>query len=283
MKDDKLKAPPITEDKAKESVVGVEKEVVTPSDAAEANAQAEKERLAANKQPEQKPVFNSETSYKELLERHSRQEKSYKELQKHATQQSMKAAELEKKLDQVLSTLAKATEVEIDPQQFIRDVNERGHVPIVDLIHKEVDKVRQALKEEHGTITSAQENKIARLEADLTIERMGRDTKNFPGFDELSQSFGEILDDPECPVRPDLPIYDQLKALYNIAKTRSADQAVILAKEEGKKEAENQIAKEAKAHTAGGGKTAGVTEPDWDNMPLEKHRKLLVDTYGIRE
>jgi len=282
VKDDKVEAPALA-DKVESPIDGVQKEVASPSDAAEVNKVAKEELSAANKQPEVKPAFNPETSHKELIERYTKQERSYKELQKHATQQSMKAAELEKKLDKLLTSFEKATQVEIDPQQFIRDVNERGHAPIVELIGKEVEKVRNALIEENGKITSAQETKIYKLEADLLIERMGRDTKNFPGFDEMKEKFGEILDDPECPVREDLPIFDQLQALYNIAKTRSADTAVILAKEEGKKEAENQLAKEAKAHTAGGGKTAGTTEPDWDNMPLDKHRKLLIDTFGIRE
>lgn len=283
MKDDKHEAPAIEADKVEKPIEGNDKEVASPSDAAEVNRVAKEELSAANKQPELKPAFNPETSHKELIEKYSKQERSYKELQKHATQQSMKAAELEKKLDKLLTSFEKATQVEIDPQQFIRDVNERGHAPIVELIGKEVEKVRNAIIEEHGKITSAQETKIYKLEADLLIERMGRDTKNFPGFDDMKEKFGEILDDPECPVRQDLPIFDQLQALYNIAKTRSADTAVILAKEEGKKEAETQLAKEAKAHTAGGGKTAGTTEPDWDNMPLDKHRKLLIDTFGIRE
>lgn len=282
MKDDKVETPAAEgAEKVESPIEGNEGK--SPSDAAAVNAEAKKEVEAANKAKEQKPAFNLEASHKELLDRHGRLDKSYKELQKHATQSSMKAAELEKKLDQVLTHLAKSAEVEIDPQAFVRDVNERGHLPIMELIKKEVDSVRTALEKKSGELSESQELKIAQLEAELYIERMKADSKNFPGFADLQEQFGEILDDPNCPIRQDLSVLDQLKALYNIAKTRSAEQAVALAKEEGKKETEKQLAKEAAAHTAGGGKTPGTTEPDWDNMPLDKHRKLLVDMYGIRE
>lgn len=282
MKDDKVETPAAEgADKVESPIEGNEGK--SPSDAAVVNAEAKKEIEAAKKPVEQKPAFNAETSHKELIDRHAKLDKSYRELQKHATHSSMKAAELEKKLDQVLTHLAKASEVEIDPQQFVRDVNERGHLPIVELIKKEVDSVRTALEKKSGELSEAQELKISQLEAELYIERMKADAKNFPGFAELQEQFGDILDDPNNGIREDLPVLEQLKALYNIAKTRSAEQAVALAKEEGKKDAEKQLAKEAAAHTAGGGKTPGTTEPDWDNMPLDKHRKLLVDMYGIRE
>lgn len=283
MKGDKTETPAAEPAEKVESPIEGADAKETPTDAAAVNDQAKKEIEAATKPKDQKPAFNVETSHKELIDRHGRLEKSYKELQKHATQSSMKASELEKKLDQVLTHLAKSSEVEIDPQQFVRDVNERGHVPIVELIKKEVDAVRKSLEGKYGELNSAQELKVSQLEAELHIERMKADAKNYPGFADLQEQFGEILDDPNCPIREDLPVADQLKALYNIAKTRSAEQAVALAKEEGKKETETQLAKEAAAHTAGGGKTPGTTEPDWDNLPLDKHRKLLVDMYGIRE
>lgn len=268
------------QDKVETPVEGNAKEVTSPADVAKTGKEVKSTTTNASA-----PVssFNPETSFKALQDQYSKLERSYRESQKFGTQSSMKAAELEKKLDKLTEMFAKATEAKIDPQQFIRDVNERGHLPIVELLQKEIAKATQALKDEYETKLSSTEDRALRMEADWQRDRLAADVTNFPNYRELEKQFGDILDEPNCPVRADLPIREQLVALYQIARNRNAENAVKQAHAEGKQEAEKELVKEAKTAVTGGGKAPGTTVPNIDGMSVDDARKALVGIYGIAD
>jgi len=276
---DKLDAPQV--DNATEPVVGgTDGTEVTPPVAPKGN---EVPNEAANKVSTEPAGFNAEISYKELQDRYGKLDKSYAEIRRAYTQSSQKAAENEKKLDQMMKMLAKATETPIDPQQFIRDVQSRGHEPILELIQRENKKAREELEAEYGKVLQENQSYVASLEAKFLKEQMRGDSVNFPGFKELEPVMAELVEDPALPIDPNAPIDVQMRALYKLAKSRSADDAIKKAHEEGARAKEKELAKEASTTIAGGGRTTGTTVPDWSKLSPDEHRKKLIELYGIAE
>lgn len=276
---DKLAAP--TQDNADKPVVGGTDGTESTPPVAPKGDEALKD--TATKTPSEPAGFNAETSYKDLQERYGKLDKSYSEIRRAYTQSSQRAAEYEKKLDQMMKMLSKATETPIDPQQFIRDVQSRGHEPIVELINREKQKLQADFEDQYGKVLKENQSYIASLEARFLKEQMRNDEANFPGFKDLEPVMADLVEDPNLPIDPNAPVNEQMKALYKLARARSADDAILKAHEEGARAKEKELAKEASTAVAGGGRTAGTTVPDWSKLSPEEHRKKLIELYGIAE
>lgn len=270
----------LKEETAGKTIEGNEKEANVTTDVSK-GSEAGKGTTA--KTEEAAAGFNPETRFNELADRYAKLEKRHKDAERFGTQSSMKAAEMEKQLKALSEQIAKLSETPIDPQEFLRDVNKRGHLPIMELVKKELEKQARQLSESYeAKLTAAEDNRL-HMEADWTRDRLAADATNFPNYRELEKTFGDILDEDPCPVRADLPIRDQLVALYQVARNRNAEKAVKLAHAEGKQEAEKELVKEAKTAVTGGGKAPGTTVPNIDNMNVDDARKALIGIYGVAD
>ena len=151
------------------------------------------------------------------------------------------------------------------------------------MIQKEREKLASELETKYGKIIQEGNTRTQSLEAQFLKEQMRHDDVNFPGFKELEPIMGDLLDDPALPIRDDAPIAEQMQALYKLAKSRSADDAINKARAQGAADKEKELAKEANTTIAGGGKQAGTTVPNFDKLSVDEHRKALIGLYGIAE
>ena len=243
-----------------------------------------KETAPAKEIPAQKTeavssVFDAQKNYDVLRSEFEKVSKNYSELRKEFTRRTQNESELQKKMDSLLETISKATETPINPEQFIRDLQTQGPKALEPHFKKWVEPI----KIEYDKALEEKDNHIFALQRDFTLARMRTDSSNYPDFTKLETVMKEIAEDDNCPVDFDKPVNEIYHALYKLAKDRSAEQAVKLAHEEGKKDAELQLAKEAKTTVAGGGKTGGTTVPNWDKMSADKMRDVVAQLHGIAD
>ena len=135
-------------------------------------------------------------------------------------------------------------------------------------------RIKDATKEYQESIA---EMKKANATQKYELEFMKRstDSEHYPDFAKLEDKMVEIAKDPHCAVDKTAPIEQQLDAYYRLAVDSSSGKAVKEAHAQGKRDAEKQLAKEAKTNIAGSGKGTGGNPVDLYNVPLEQLEKLL--------
>jgi hypothetical protein len=224
--------------------------------------------------------FNVQQSYEELQSKFDNLNKSYGEIRKSFTQRSQESAALQKKLDEVYDTLRKATETPIDPAQFIRDLQTQGPKALQPHFQKWLEPIKVDYE---GRLSEANSKNLA-LETEVNLMRRRSDATNYPDFIKLEPVMKELSDDPNCPVNWNMSIADCIDTLYKLAKDRSAEQAVEEARKLGKDSADSKLAREAKAGTAGGGKSVSTSTPDLNKITdIDELRKVVAAQIGVAE
>lgn len=206
-------------------------------------------------------------------------DKNYSELRREFTRRTQHDSDLQKKFDNLVEMFSKATEKPINPEQFIRDLQTQGPKAL----EPHFQSWLKPIKETYDKQLSDKDNAIFELSRDIELERRAHDVTNYPDFNKLRPIMTQIAEDENCPVNFAQAPGAILDALYKLARDRSAEQAVILAKEQGKKEAELQLAKESNSTIAKGGKSGGSAIPDWSKMSAEKMREVVANLHGIAD
>lgn len=232
-----------------------------------------------DKKGEPTKVFDAQKDFEALRTEFDKTSKSYKELRRESTRWSQERAELQKQLDSLGELLTKATETPVDPVQFLRDLQTQGPKAL----EPHFQKWSKPMVEKYEKAIAERDSSLFQIQRDFALERRRNDGTNYPDFKKLEDTMREIAEDEKCPVdfnqHPDA-IYD---ALYKLARDRNAEQAVKLAKEQGKKEKELELAKEANASIASGGKSGGSQIPNFDKMSAEKMREVVAQLHGIAD
>jgi hypothetical protein len=226
-------------------------------------------------------VFDAQKNYDAMVSKYDALNKSYSEIRKEFTRRTQHESELQKKMDSLFKMMSDATETPIDPEQFIRDLQSQGPKALEPHFKKWVEPIQT----EYSKAIEERDSKILKLETMSELERRRRDSESYPDFSKLESVMQEIVDSDDCPVNWNLGVGECYDLLYKLAKDRSAEEAVKIAREEGKKDAEKRLAKEANTAVAGGGKSPGATEPNWDELRNDpkKLREVVAQLYGVAD
>jgi len=239
----------------------------------------DKTKDSAKKSEPDSNVFDARKGYDELKANFDKTTKSYQELRRESTRWAQERSDFQKKLDTLADLLSKATDVPIDPAQFIRDLQAQGPKALEPHFNKWVTPI----KDQYEKTIHDRDEQIFQLQRDFALSARRGDKVNYPDFEKLEETMKDIAEDNNSPVdysKSPAEIYD---TLYKLAKERNAEQAMRLAKEEGKKEAESRLAKEAASKIAGGGKSAGTLVEDWSKMSAEKMREVVAQLHGVAD
>ena len=223
---------------------------------------------------------NEQQDYDALKTELEQKTKSYDELRKKSTQDWQAAAELKKTHDEMQESLELAINKlnetaikKVDPAQFMEDLQTKGPAALDE--HLDIKgKIDAARKEDRDSIMALKKT-AASQNYELAFMKRVYDTKNYPDFAELEDKMTEIAADPHCPVDKHAPVEQQLDSYYRLAVDSSSGEAVKKAREEGKLDAEKQLAKEAATNIGGSGKGTGGTPVDLHSIPLDRLEKLL--------
>jgi len=230
-----------------------------------------------------KPVAKNEgqdaqISYDALIEKYDAITKNYGELRKEFTRRTQYESELQKKIDALTSTINKATEEPINPEQFFKDLQTQGPKAFEPLWAKR----ETALRDEFSKVLEQEQTQRVTMEYKMGKILRRMDNANYPDFAELEPVMAELASDESVPLDMSRTPDEVLDTLYKLAKNLNADNAVKKAREVGRQEAESQAAKEANASVAAGGKTGSVTNPA-DIKDINKLRQYFVNQIGEGE
>lgn len=238
-------------------------------------------KKSADNSDDQKSIeSNEQQDYEKLKAELEQKTKSYDELRKKSTQDWQQAAEmktrheeLENSLKTAINKLNETAKQKVDPAQFMEDLQTKGPAALDEYLGIE-EKIKASTKEHRETITEMKKT-VATQKYELEFMKRSNDSEHYPDFAKLEDKMVEIASDPHCPVNKTAPIEQQLDAYYRLAVDSSSGKAVKQAHEQGKRDAEKQLAKEAKTNIAGSGKGTGGTSVDLYKVPLEQLEKLL--------
>lgn len=223
------------------------------------------------------PEFDARTSHESLMAELARQGKSYAELRKEFTRRTQNETALQKKLDNLTAIISKAAEVPVDPEQFFKDLQTQGPKAFEPLFQKERE-----------TLQSAHEEKMRALEDRVTMseyraEKFARlqDADNYPDYRKLEPLMKQLAEDENTPIDFERSPSEVLDALYKLARTLSAEDAIKQARFQAKQEAEVALAKESATSVASGGKAGVPTDPS--KLQGADLRKWAVQQFGESE
>ena len=199
-----------------------------------------------------------------------RLQKSYKEAQGFTTKQAQANAELRRQFaalqnshKSVADTLAKAMRAPHDPDQFLQELKTKGPDYLNELLDK---RLQESMK------PYAERADRADLKATVTEMRHNKDA--YPDFDKLSEDMAKIAQTPGA-IPADLPIDEYMDALYNAARLLRAKDAVKEAEANGRKQAEESLARESRTTVVGGGKQGATKEIDPKTATLAQLKEML--------
>ena len=239
---------------------------------------AETEGQATSAQTSQ-PSFDVQRSYEELRKQFTKVTQDYSKDRRTWNQTLSELQHLKQLQGQLAEQLSKATEVPIDPAQFLTDLQTHGPKAMDGYVNKRIESATAHIQSAYVE----QANRA--LDLELRLERMARrmDTENYPDFKKL-EPIMEELSDPASNIsidwnQPVGVIYD---TLYKLARSKSSDNAVKAAEEFGRKSAEEQLGKEARTAvpTSGG---AGAPVDPTKVKDISKLREYFVSQLGEAE
>jgi hypothetical protein len=108
-------------------------------------------------------------------------------------------------------------------------------------------------------------------------------SEKYPNFTDLEPTMQELVNSGTVTWEDSQPIGDVIDHLYNLAKTRHSEEAIKQAEAHGKQKAEAELANEAKAAVATGGKGVSTSPADLQKMPLDKLEQLAIQLHGIAD
>lgn len=209
-------------------------------------------------------------------------EKSYNELRKKLSEQGAERNEYRKQFEalttqqkQILEALAKATERPYDPDQFMEEFKTQGPTYLQKLVEEKLNKEKQTFQEELGGL----KEELEALQIERAVEARKQNKEKYPNFAELESEMAAIFN-ANANFYLQLPLNDRVDALYNQAVLRHSQEALKVAGELGKKQAQAELANEAKSGVAGGGKATGSSAADFSKMSASDMRKHFVSQIG---
>lgn len=166
---------------------------------------------------------------------------------------------LEKTLKELASGMAPLLHKETyDPNQFMEDLRAQGPKYISDLMQKQREAI---LADTEAKVTSLSST-VTELQTERAVERMKSDTEKFPGFKDLEPDMVKIYESNRALFDGQHEkLEDKIEALYNAAKLQRSPDALKQAEALGRKKTEEELAREAHAAGAGGGKAGAVNTP----------------------
>jgi phage-related protein len=231
---------------------------------------------AQNVTPAQ-PEFDPRKSYETL-------EKSYKELQRFSTQTAQERAELRKQLQsleqshkQLSTSLTSALQPQVDPQQFIEDLNKLGPKALEKYFAEREAAIENKFKETYGSQVEQIQAQYNQMMIEREIDRRKADAVNYPGFADLEPIMEQMARDENMALDLTRNPSQVLDALYKLARASHSDTAIQQAEKFGRQQAEAGLAKEAKTSVAGGGKGSGnaIDPKKMTSVQLKNHFQSL--------
>jgi len=261
-------AAPAAEGQAVEST---NTEIVQENNQANAPVTDQAVKVPTDTLPTTVPGFDAKTSYDQL-------QKSYGELRKEFTRRTQHESELQKKLDNLTGLIAKATEVPLNPEQFLKDLQTQPQKALEPLFAKQIEGV----KSEYSQTIEGLNQRLSLSE--FRAERLARvlDGDNYPDFKKLEPLMKQLADDENTPLDFNREPGEILDALYKLARTLSMESAIQEARTIGRKETESQLQKEAATSVVTGGKSGIPANPS-DIKDMAKLRQYFVSQIGEAE
>lgn len=221
------------------------------------------------------PAFDPRQSYDGLKSQFENLNKSYSEIRRAYTQSTQGYSDLKKQMDQMVKALSEATKEEISPEDFMKSLQSQGV--------KAFDPLRQQwtteVKSEYEKALEERDTQITQIQTQFEVMRRELDQTNYPDFAKLKPVMNELANSENCPVDFNQPVGVIYDALYKLAKTLSAENAVKEAHSRGVKDAQANLAKEAGTAVATGGKAGSINNPA-DIKDLKKMREYFVSQIG---
>lgn len=210
-------------------------------------------------------------------------EAKYKELQRAYTQETQRRSQLEKqwggvssKLEEQAKILADLRKQPYDREKFLNEFQEKGPEVLRPIWSEDINSV----KAEYSKQVEQLNNHVEALQWKSTLGDFRSDSENYPDFKKLEPTLLEMLDDPNCPVDFSKPKAYVVEALYRLARQTSSAEAIKEAEAAGRKSAEASLVRESKTTVTGGGKAAGISQPDLSKMSVKELRDYYVGLNG---
>lgn len=166
---------------------------------------------------------------------------------------------LEKTLKQLSEGMAPLLHKETyDPNQFMEDLRSQGPQFVLDLVKKQ----REAILADTDAKVNGLSATVTQLQTERAVERRQADKDSYPDFKELEQDMVKTYESNRALFDSQYEnLEDKIDALYNAAKLQRSPDALKQAEALGRKKSEEELAREAHAAGAGGGKAGAVTVP----------------------
>lgn len=267
VKENEHQTPPVgSEPTPKDNEVPVNK---TGGEGNDDDPSARLEALQAEKELLEKRYKDAERKITELGQDRSETRRNFENL-------SSAIVDLRQQLKTVTKKPLPSTE------EFIKAINTKGVEPIMDLINDVVSEKTSQFE----SASSEKDEAYMKMELEFEKMKMESDTTNYPGFKELWPEIQKLAADEAAPVNYSAGVKPALHALYKLVKSDHSGDAIKAAEAEAAKRKEEQLAREANAGTAGGGKKgsgAGMTDAEMRKMDTAKLRELVASVHGVAD
>lgn len=198
-----------------------------------------------------------------------------KKLQEQGTEKNTYARDLTSLREQIKTlsdAFTKATAKPFDFGQFLEDLQARGPEALFAAIQ---DPLKAQQKQYEDKINSLEAN-LQEIGIERAVESARVNTDRYPNFKDLEASMVDIWTSGGFPFDPSkMKVSEIVDKLYNLARIRHSEDAMKAAEQLGKQRAEKELAKEAKAAVAGGGKPIAPAPVDPNSLSLEELRSKI--------
>lgn len=159
-----------------------------------------------------------------------------------------------------------------DPDQFIEDLRTQGPDYFRNLLQKE----REALLAGTNEKISGMEQTLNNVLIDKVVASRLANTAKYPDFKLLEQDMADIYTENTALFDAKYPNLDEkVDALYNAAKLQRSPDAIKEAEARGRKKTEEELAREAHASVAGGGRVGSPAQVDPSTLSAAELKKIF--------
>lgn len=253
-------------------------------------ARADKETDPLKQPVVGQPAFDAEKSFAEMQKKYAEIEKHNAELRKWATQTAQERAEYRRKLEAlekaqkpIVERFTKDSEAQ-SLQQLQRALQTQDPKAIHEYMARQSELIRQELQEKYMSQIHEQGNELKALQYERAVEKRKGDSKNYPNFADLEPTMIELVESGKVKVEisEENTVDGWIDHLYNLAKTQHSEEAIKQAETHGRQKAEAELANEARAAVAGGGK-GSVTAVNPGKMTEKQLRQYFIDKGMVEE
>ncbi len=211
-------------------------------------------------------------------------EKRFKDMERKFTKAAQERASffkeretLQSQLSSMQQALQSLTKKPYSPEQFIRDLEQKGPEALTPLLEERMGAFKDAAAKEKSEMVE----RIQTLEMHNELNYRRGDAEKYPDFRKLEVTMQEVWESEDSGIDPNQPIGTVLDKLYELAKSRHSTDAVKAAEQAGYNKATKELAKESATTVAGGGKASGTALPDLQKMSAKQIRDLLSSMNGV--